>query len=150
MRLMLVLVAGLLVGGGAAAAAPLRFAGTGAGAEINVDIEGGSYPDRRVTLASSYSVDFEIDPARSTIYFRRVEVVVEPFTSIHTQSFLLPGSLTDLRTIKTTLNFDRITAVAADVGPLALTSNLGTQFEIEEYRGNDRGGSSRRPSPATT
>jgi hypothetical protein len=124
----------------AATAAPLRFVGVGTGALINVDIEGGSYPDKRVVLTSPFNLDFSVDPVARSIFFHQAGVEIQPFTSVQTESFLVPGSFTELRTITTTLNFDEITPLATNVGPLSLISNVGTKFEIEDYRGDDRGG----------
>jgi hypothetical protein len=124
----------------AASAAPLRFVGATTGAVINIDIEHGSYPDTRVTLNGSQSFDFTIDPVASSIFFNKVEFETGPFTTVQSQNFLVPGSFTEMRTVTTTLFFDQFKLATTNVGPLALTSNLGTKFGIEEYRGDDRGG----------
>jgi hypothetical protein len=121
-------------------ATPLRFAGGGTGGLVNIDIEKGSYPDKRVQLTPTLSVDFVLDPVASTIFFPEVKAAAGPFTSVQTENFLVPGSFTERRTITTTLEFDRFEVVATNVGPLALSSNVGTTFDIEEYRSGDRGG----------
>jgi hypothetical protein len=123
-----------------AAAGLIRFAGSGIGALINVDIEGGSYPDKRVVLSSTFHLNFSVDPVARSIFFHEAKVDIQPFTSVQTENFLVPGSFAEQRTITTTLDFDGLTPTATDVGPLNLISNVGTKFEIEDYVGDDRGG----------
>jgi hypothetical protein len=110
-----------------ASAAPTRFAGSGLGREINFDIEGGNYPAKRVTLKPNQHFDFSVEPATSSIVFNKVVFDVDPFTTILSEDFLVPGSFTERRTITTTLAFNKLVIETTNLGPLALQNNVGTQ-----------------------
>ncbi len=79
-------------------------------------------PKRIITTGSAATfIDVDIDLENTTLFYNRYEFSAD----------LEPRSLT-FGSVKVTLNFDKITAIGNDIGPLRISERPDDVFEIEE------------------